>query len=697
MRHHRFRGWDEKRLRLGLGAFFLALLIPTGVLIEQAYRQLRWEAFHQYQALAEELAARIDARLGELIGIEERRSFADYAFLVITGDPPSRVPQRSPLSTYPVTSELPGLIGYFQVDSRGNLSSPLLPAPDTEPSAHGVSETELAERRALQIRIGDILAQNRLVQQPLTATVGAVAASAPRAPLEAERAMVSAAEPDQAAPLPSRDQAAPAQAESGMAQAAFDRLEEAVGMAEENKEKVAQRSLGRVKDLQLDFRFQAKMTDEAEGQAAAQRSAPIAKREGHRERGALPQAAPPLGAVPAAPAPPPTRPRIDTFASEVDPFALSLLDSGHFVLYRNLWRDAQRTIQGALIDQQRFLEGIIEAAFRPTALSRMSNLIVAYRGDVLAAFSGQSQREYSPGTAELRGTLLYQARLSTPLGSLRLIFSLTRLPAGPGAAVLAWVAAVLLIVLCGGFYLLYRLGVGQIRLACQQQDFVSAVSHELKTPLTSIRMYSEMLREGWVTEEKRPIYYRFIHDESERLSRLISNVLQLARMTRSEFRVDLKPTPVGELLEDIRGKIASQAQAAGFTLNLACSGEAGAAMVQADRDLVAQILINLVDNAVKFSAKAEHKAIDLACDLQRGRGVGISVRDYGPGIPKTQLRKIFQLFYRSESELTRETVGTGIGLALVRQLAQAMGGSVEVVNRDPGAEFRLQLPLGRAP
>lgn len=275
--------------------------------------------------------------------------------------------------------------------------------------------------------------------------------------------------------------------------------------------------------------------------------------------------------------------------------------------------------------------------------------------------------------------------------------SLTRLPAGPGAALLAWVAAVLLIVLCGGFYLLYRLGIGQIRLACQQQDFVSAVSHELKTPLTSIRMYSEMLREGWVTEEKRPIYYRFIHDESERLSRLISNVLQLARMTRSELRVDLKPTPVGELLEDIQGKIASQAQAAGFTLNLACSGEAGAAMVQADRDLVAQILINLVDNAVKFSAKAEHKAIDLACDLQRGRGVGISVRDYGPGIPKTQLRKIFQLFYRSESELTRETVGTGIGLALVRQLAQAMGGSVEVVNRDPGAEFRVQLPLGRAP
>ena len=80
---------------------------------------------------------------------------------------------------------------------------------------------------------------------------------------------------------------------------------------------------------------------------------------------------------------------------------------------------------------------------------------------------------------------------------------------------------------------MYRLGVGQIRLHRQQQDFVSAVSHELKTPLTSIRMYGEMLRAGWVDEDKKRSYSDFIFHESERLSRLIANVLQLARMTRS--------------------------------------------------------------------------------------------------------------------------------------------------------------------
>ena len=91
---------------------------------------------------------------------------------------------------------------------------------------------------------------------------------------------------------------------------------------------------------------------------------------------------------------------------------------------------------------------------------------------------------------------------------------------------------------------MYRLGVKQIRLTRQQQDFVSAVSHELKTPLTSIRMYGEILREGWADEEKKKTYYAYIHDESERLSRLISNVLQLARMTRNELRIDLKPVTV---------------------------------------------------------------------------------------------------------------------------------------------------------
>ncbi|CAK0782330.1 hypothetical protein CCP4SC76_80002 [Gammaproteobacteria bacterium] len=115
--------------------------------------------------------------------------------------------------------------------------------------------------------------------------------------------------------------------------------------------------------------------------------------------------------------------------------------------------------------------------------------------------------------------------------------------------------------------------------------------------------------------------------------------------------------------------------------------------VRVDADAFNQILINLVDNALKFSARADIRVVEISGRRQGNRLV-FAVRDYGPGIPRHQMKKIFRLFYRGEDELTRETLGTGIGLALARQLAQAMGGQVDVINAEPGAEFRVTLPMG---
>jgi signal transduction histidine kinase len=255
------------------------------------------------------------------------------------------------------------------------------------------------------------------------------------------------------------------------------------------------------------------------------------------------------------------------------------------------------------------------------------------------------------------------------------------------------VAATLLLVLCGGFYLLYRLGLRQIELTRQQQDFVSAISHELKTPLTSIRMYGEMLREGWASEEKKRSYYDYIHDESERLTRLINNVLQLARMTRNGLVLECRPARVAELLDGIRSKIASVVERADFELRLRADEAAAEAVVKIDCDSFSQIMINLVDNALKFSRGAAIRRIDITAALERDNRLVFTVRDYGPGVPRDQMKKIFRLFYRSENELTRETIGTGIGLALVSQLATAMGGRVEVINQRPGAAFRVVFPV----
>jgi signal transduction histidine kinase len=704
-----FAALNIKRLRLGLLLFFIALAVPTALLVGQAYRQLKWEAFHQHRMMAEELAARSDRNLQQLFNTEESRSFTDYSFLNVAGGTEASFIQRSPLSAFPVKSEIPGLLGYFQIDTAGDLSTPLLPQHEDASALYGIPADERESRLQLQARLQDILSKNHLVSAERESTERgrnktlavddsprkrAMPSLSSLQGLEAEGEVMA-----ERAPAPSyqdsesdKDEAAamtaPQPAEEMRSQAAFDRLSEPQSTRQEMKKGASANPLGRVEDLKLDSRYQstpAPQTSTPTMPAGKSRSMrkesnvlpvdELASVAGIRDTGTTSTAV-----------------RITTFESEIDPFEMRLLDSGHFVLFRKVWRNGQRYIQGALIEREAFLRGLFEPLFRETALSQMSDLAIAYRGDIFTAFASRASQRYLSSGDEMQGALLYQGRLSAPLSEMELIFSIQRLPAGPGGGLLAWLTAILLLVLCGGLLLLYRLGVGQLTLARQQQDFVSAVSHELKTPLTSIRMYGEMLREGWASEEKKRSYYDFIYTESERLSRLINNVLQLARMTRNEQQVDLHPISVGELLDILRSKVSSQIEQAGFTLQLTCDEQTRATVITVDADSFTQIIINLVDNAIKFSAKADHKQIDLGCQQQGNKGIHFTVRDYGPGVARDQMKKIFKLFYRSENELTRETVGTGIGLALVRQLAAAMHAEVDVLNREPGAEFRLHFP-----
>jgi signal transduction histidine kinase len=677
-------GFDKGRLRNFIALFFLALAVPTAVLIWQAYSQLKWEAFHQYRGVAEELTGRIDSRLNAMIRTADARSFADYTFLVVTGDPSANFVQRSPLSAYPVTEDLPGVVGYFQVDTDGSFSTPILPPDGTDAASLGIGEEEFAARLKLAQDIQVVLADNRLVQpqagmrRGLTSTVATPAMS----PGEEKDAAGTAGGFRARRSVVEEEEIAASSRE--YSQQVFDDVSE------------RQNSIGKVSDLKLDADLQQK-SEAREGEGAKEQSSDMAfaaspGRSKRKEQIALPESVRLDDNVPASNVVALRELRINTFESEIDPFELKLLDSGHIVLFRKVWRDGERYIQGLLLDQEAFVQDVIGASFRETALSTMSNLIIAYEDDVIRAFSGRDESSYSGRYETVAGTLLYRNRLTAPLNSLELIFSINHLPPGAGAGVLAWVTFILAVVFVGGFVVLYRLGLSQINLARQQQDFVSAVSHELKTPLTSIRMYGEMLKEGWADEEKRQSYYEFIHDESERLSKLIANVLQLARITRNDPQFDLKPMNVGELMSNTQSKISNQVERAGFELRVESDDVARQVTIAMDEDCFAQIVINLVDNAIKFSRDAENKVIEVSSRLAGDNHIEFSVRDFGPGIPRDQMKKIFQLFYRSESELTRETVGTGIGLAIVHQLALAMNGSVDLINAEPGAEFRVRFP-----
>ncbi len=721
------KGFDKSRLRNLLLLFFLALAIPTAVLIGQAYSQLKWEAFHQYRGLAEELTGRIDARMIDIINTADERSFTDYTFLVVAGEPSANLVQRSVLSSYPVAADLPGTLGYFQVGSDGAFSTPILPPDGSDPRELGISSDEFANRSQLAQQLQTILADNRLVKpKPLArksrdeirpSTTTSAAIELPQDLFEEDKEaidkiLVSAPERQYAAEPGSIVDAA-------YNQQVFDRLNQprkdapaesaalASGLAAtvEMESDVSDfvldeqraRTGGKVADLKLDSSLQKKseqIDDNAKiGSAYSGRRDIARERKQKRlEQSALPESMRVSNETEFADFDDLPKVRIHTFESEIDPLEFSLLDSGHIVLFRKVWRDGERYIQGLVVDQETFINDIVAAAFRETVLSGMSDLIVAYQDNVIFTVDSSGRSRYLDNNEDLAGTLLYRSRLSAPLDSLELIFSISHLPAGPGAGVLAWVTLVLTLIFIGGFLTLYRLGVSQINLALQQQDFVSSVSHELKTPLTSIRMYGEMLKEGWADEEKKQGYYEFIHDEAERLTRLISNVLQLAKITRSEPQFDLQPTAVGELMSQIESKISNQVERAGFQLEFHRDESTDATTICIDSDCFAQIIINLVDNAIKFSKSAENKRIEIACKLSGNNEVAFSIRDFGPGIPQGQMKKIFTLFYRSESELTRETVGTGIGLAIVHQLTIGMQGKVDVVNKDPGAEFRLSFP-----
>jgi signal transduction histidine kinase len=753
------KGFDKGRLKGLLAVFFLALAVPTGALIWQAYSQLKWEAFHQHRGLAESLTGRVDAQLTDMINAADARSFADYTFLNVTGETKYNFVQRSPLSAYPVTEDLPGVMGYFQVDSDGSFSTPLLPPEGADAEQLGIGDVEYRDRLQLAQEIQSVLADNRLVQARAELGLRRDLSVAPAQPEEEREAGEKEADesielfarsrqpepgPETEAPasqpaatsaqiaegvadgfldeasadkdavdeFEAKQQAAAASENAAYSQQVFDRLTQlqadnrdvsgligvaqfSGGTGEIQAEDERQNTIGKVSDLKLDEDLQKKSeslerAQEQQRQEISRDYAP--SRAKRREQIALPESVPSADREEITNVAGPTDLRINTFESEIDPLEFSLLDSGHFVLFRNVWREGERYIQGLLVNQNAFVAGAIEKAFYDSRLSTMSNLIVGYQDDVISYYPGPVHSSYPGSAGEMQGALLYSKRLSAPLESLELIFSINRLPQGPGATVLGWVTVVLAMVFVGGFITLYRLGLSQINLARQQQDFVSAVSHELKTPLTSIRMYGEMLKEGWADDAKRQDYYEFIHDESERLTRMITNVLQLAKITRNEPNFDLRSTRVGELMSNIESKIASQVERAGFALNFDREKATDDAHINIDEDCFAQIIINLVDNAIKFSKDAERKAIDIGSKLTADNQVQFTVRDHGPGIPRNQMKKIFRMFYRTESELTRETVGTGIGLAIVHQLATAMDGKVDVVNADPGVEFRISFP-----
>ncbi|HUT47668.1 MAG TPA: HAMP domain-containing sensor histidine kinase, partial [Sedimentisphaerales bacterium] len=251
------------------------------------------------------------------------------------------------------------------------------------------------------------------------------------------------------------------------------------------------------------------------------------------------------------------------------------------------------------------------------------------------------------------------------------------------------IIAIVLLAVSLGLVSLWRNATAQIKLAQKKDDFISAVSHELRTPLTSIRMYSEMLEKNWVKSQDKAVeYYGNMRQESERLSRLIENVLDFSRIQRGRKKYAFNAGDINKCIANVVEMMRPYAEQKGFSIRNKPDLIEQATF---DGDAVTQIVVNLLDNAIKYARDAEDKTITVMTKTD-GKFTVIEVEDHGPGVPHRQRNKIFEQFYRPAAESTRETAGTGLGLALVKKFAEAHNGFVEIIGAKPtGAIFRVAL------
>lgn len=248
--------------------------------------------------------------------------------------------------------------------------------------------------------------------------------------------------------------------------------------------------------------------------------------------------------------------------------------------------------------------------------------------------------------------------------------------------------AILGALILGSGYFTFRGIQRELAAARLQSEFVSAVSHEFRTPLTSMRQLSEMLSKGRViSEDRRQQYYDVLTRESERLHRLVERLLNFGRTEAGAARYHLEPVELGELIRAVAGEFQRQAE----HCQVEVSVDAAPCRIRGEREMLSLALWNLLDNAMKYSPGCRTVWIDLS---RNGAQAAIAVRDRGVGIPRHEQGRIFKKFVRGAGTAALGVKGTGIGLTMVDHVVRAHGGQVRLESEvGRGSTFTIVLPI----
>ncbi len=647
-----------KRLKLLIVIFSLTLCVPLAYFVVRTYRGLEQEEVATLRFFADTLFDKMEGALAEIVKNEEGRAIDEFNYEMFPSGRPEAdagKPQPSPLSRPPRENYV---LGYFQNNPDGSFQTPLMAGAGKVPPDHvdriealkGANETFNRKRVTVTDRI-----------QPHPADI-----------VTKEEAKQKIGFADKYIDSSSTRQS---RSYLGQTEKRFEKITigQAANIARQEKPQTMSSSSAAVAESEYDREDQYVAKDQAAGAVSTpkKRISPKMNLEEAAE------AAPPVAVVDAD--------ETESYQVEVAPLQAVFLNDTQIFIFRRIMINQQIYRQGFVLKINAFLEHLTQAYFFTQPMARFTGLrlsVMDQGHEADAVEAGPYSKE--PDFILIRG-------FPSPFGFLKATLTCSQIPRSAGRRTLNIMLIVLAVIVLIGLFAIYQSARAIEDLSERRSQFVSSVTHELKTPLTNIRMYIEMLEQGIAkSPDREQEYFRILDSEGARLSRLINNVLEMSKLERKQRHLNMQTGPFTEVVAEVETVMAEKLKQDGFSLMVQLGD---IPPFKYDREVMIQVLINLIENSMKFGKSASERDIHIRTRLE-GNQVKIMVSDTGPGIPRQALKKIFNEFYRVEDSLTRTTRGTGIGLALVKKFVQLMGGTVTAANNSgPGCTITLSLPV----
>jgi signal transduction histidine kinase len=651
-----------KRLQLLILIFCLSLSIPLGYFVVRTYRGLEQEETATLRFFANTLFDEMEQALETLVQQEEGRAIDEYNFFMSLSGRyrDSANENRSPLSNPPPQNYI---LGYFQNNPDGSFQTPLAEAGKSVAADRkgAVTQLERANRIFNRIRTAatdeitappaKVVAQAEQKQQSVFAEkyLDLTRSQKPKAHLGQKQKRLEKVTVAQAENVARQEK-------SGTARSP------APAVASFSKSRLSQRRAG--EDALLD-------TDKDQAAKMSMRSKPDLKEA---------EADAPGDATSEA------RDE-DSFQVEVAPLQSVFVGNDQIFIFRRIMINQKIYRQGFILKIPAFLNYLAQNYFIAQPMAGYANLRLQVMDQ------GREIGLVEAGISIRDPKFILNRAFPSPFAFLNAILSSDEIPRSTGRSTLMIMVVVLAAIFLIGLFAIYKSAQTIVDLSERRSQFVSSVTHELKTPLTNIRMYIEMLEQGIAKDtEREQEYFQIINSEGSRLSRLINNVLDLAKLEKKQRSLNLTEGTFEEVVAEVRTVMQAKLKQENFTLKII---QEDIRSFSYDREAMIQVLINLIENSIKFGQSAAQKEITIRT-FQEGKWVKIAVSDRGPGIPRQALKKVFDDFYRVDNSLARKTRGTGIGLALVRKFITLMGGGVTAENNPGGGcTLTISLPLSQ--